>query len=291
VTDSPPNLFVVESSAASSTDFDISDPELLQMLEESQQTHFWFRARNRQILAFLAREGIAPPARILEIGCGTGTVLSAIAGAGFAAVGLEMHRELARRAAFAVPLASVFSANVFAPPPELSALGPFDAIAFFDVLEHLSTPGDVLRGGARLLHPGGRLIGTLPALRTLWSDYDAFAGHRLRYDRRSLAELFQQAHLPAPRAEYFFQALVPAMIVRRALVGRGHNVGDETRRRAQHRALDAPGRVANRILAGACGAERVLRRVLPLSAVPGASIWFSCRIDNPEAVSTASRPG
>ena len=142
----PANLFILDSAAETSA-FDISDPELLRMLEASQASHFWFPARNRQILQFLRRDGIAPPARILEVGCGTGTVLSALARAGYRMTGVEMHPELARRAAAANPSVPIYSLNLFSPPEELAADGGggFDAVALFDVVEHLADPASVLR--------------------------------------------------------------------------------------------------------------------------------------------------
>lgn len=286
----PPNLRLFETAPESAPDFDISDPELLRMLESSQQSHFWFRARNRQIVDFLARDGLVPPARVLEIGCGSGTVLAALAEEGFKTTGLEMHRELARRAAVAVPAARIFSANVLSPPDELLDAGPFDAIGFFDVLEHLESPEPVLRACAALLAPGGRLVGTLPALALLWSDYDVFAGHRLRYDRPALGALFARAGLPMPRASYFFQTLISGMLVRRAIIGRRGVRGEEARRAAQHTALDAPPAAWNALLGVACAAERTVRRIVPLDAVPGTSLWFSAKIDRPGQISAEWPP-
>jgi SAM-dependent methyltransferase len=291
----PANLFILDS-AAEPTAFDISDPELLRMLEASQASHFWFPARNRQILQFLRRDGIAPPARILEVGCGTGTVLSDLARAGYRMTGVEMHPELARRAAAANPSVPIYSLNLFSAPEELAQYGGFDAVALFDVVEHLDDPASVLRACAALLAPGGSLVGTLPALAMLWSDYDRFAGHRLRYDRRALFCLFGRAGLPRPRASYFFQALLPGMLVRRAVVGRGRADGDAgadadaERRDAQHLALDVPSRPVNAVFAAACAAERAIRRALPLDAVPGTSLWFSTRIREPRQFSAATPP-
>src|SRR4029077_16464933 len=131
----PPNLSVFDSAPESSPEFDISDPEVVLMLEKSQRSHFWFRARNRQILDFLRRDGSPPPARVLEVGCGTGTVLSALVEAGYEMTGLEMHHQRARRAAERNPDARIFSANVFAPPPALLSGGLFDVVALFDVVE------------------------------------------------------------------------------------------------------------------------------------------------------------
>jgi SAM-dependent methyltransferase len=289
----PANLFILDSAAEHSA-FDISDPELLRMLEASQASHFWFPARNRQILQFLRRDGIAPPARILEVGCGTGTVLAGLARAGYRMTGVEMHPELARRAAAANPSVPIYSLNLFSAPQELARGGGFDAVALFDVVEHLAEPALVLRACAALLAPGGSLVGTLPALPVLWSDYDRFAGHRLRYDRRSLFALFEGAGLPRPRGAYFFQTLLPGMLARRALVGRRRieagASGDTERRSAQHRALDAPPRPINAAFAAACAFERAIRRALPFDAVPGTSLWFSARIGDPEKFSAAKPP-
>src|SRR5205823_4178125 len=121
----------------------------------------------------------------------------------------------------------------------------------------------------------------LPALSILWSDYDAFAGHRLRYDRRGVRALFARAGLPRARAAYFFQALLPGMLARRMLVGRGRARGDSGRRNAQHRALDAPSAAVNGLFSAACAAERAIRGGISLDPVPGASLWFSVLVSGP----------
>lgn len=286
--EAPPNLFVLES-AAEPSGFDISDPELLRMLESSQQTHFWFSARNRQIVDFLRRDGIAPPARILEVGCGTGTVLSALHREGYRMTGVEMHPELARRAAAANPAVSIYSLNLFSAPQELARDGGFDAVGLFDVVEHLADPVPVLRACASLLAPGGRLVGTVPALNVLWSDYDRFAGHQLRYGRRGLRTLLQRSGFHEPRVAYFFQTLFPGMLARRMLIGRSRERGEQGRRDAQHKALDAPSGPVNLLFSVACAAERGIRRIVPLDAVPGTSLWFSAGIGDPVRISAATR--
>ncbi|HWZ85074.1 MAG TPA: class I SAM-dependent methyltransferase [Thermoanaerobaculia bacterium] len=287
----PANLTVFESAPAASDEFDISDPELLGMLEASQRTHFWFTARNLQIADFLRRDGAPPPRRVLEVGCGTGTVLSSLRRAGYDALGVEMHAELARRAAAANPAGRIYSLDVRRPPAEFLREGPFEVVGAFDVVEHLEQPEEALRACAGLLRPGGLLVGTVPALPSLWSDYDAHAGHRLRYDADAIRALFERALLPVPRVSYFFQVLIPAMLGRRALIGRRGSQDVRQRRAAQHLALDTPGPFWNRALASACGLERWVRRLLPLvDGIPGASLWFSARISNPDAFREATPP-
>lgn len=287
----PANLRLLHSSPASSSEFDISDPEVVQMLEASQRTHFWFPARNLQIADFLRRDGAPPPARVLEVGCGTGTVLSSLRRAGYETVGVEMHAELARRAAAENPGSSIYSLDVRDPPEEFLREDPFDVVGAFDVIEHLAEPEAALRACASLLRPGGLLVGTVPALPSLWSDYDAHAGHRLRYTLPAVRGLFARASLPAPRVSYFFQILVPGLLGRRAMIGRAGRHDADRRRAAQHLALDAPGPLVNRALASACAIERSIRRVFPpVDRIPGASIWFSVRVSNPEALRGAKPP-
>lgn len=280
----PANLKLFPSGPASSPEFDISDPEVVQMLEASQRTHFWFPARNLQIADFLRRDGAAPPARVLEVGCGTGTVLSSLRRAGYETVGVEMHAQLAGRAAADNPGSSIYSLDIRNPPDEFLRERPFEVAGAFDVIEHLAEPEAALRSCARFLRPGGLLVGTVPALPSLWSDYDAHAGHRLRYTAPALRALFARASLPAPRVSYFFQVLVPGMLGRRVMIGRAGGRDADRRRAAQHLALDAPGTGVNRALASACAIERSIRRVAPsIDRVPGASIWFSVRVPDPVA--------
>lgn len=277
----PPNLFVFGSAPESSPDFDISDPEVVRMLEESQQRHFWFAARNRQILDFLRRDGLTPPARLLEVGCGMGTVLRALHHAGYETVGVEMHPSLARRAAAANPSIPIYSLDIEKPPPGLPP-SRFDAVGLFDVLEHVARPDRLLRSCAAALRPGGLLLGTVPAMPSLWSDYDAFGGHHRRYTRFSLRAVVEAAGLPAPRLSYFFHFLLPGILIQRMRIGRRRGDGDAKRRAAQHLALDPPGKSLNLALAAISEAERAVRRALPLDRVPAPSLWFSTRIPNPQ---------
>ncbi len=105
--ETPPNLRVLTATPEAAPQYDISDPAFLDILSDSQRRHFWFQARNRRILDLLAREGVRPPARVLEVGCGAGVVLVALADAGFEAVGIEMHATLACSAARACPRSRV----------------------------------------------------------------------------------------------------------------------------------------------------------------------------------------
>ena len=66
-------------------------------------------------------------------------------------------------------------------------LGSYDAAFVFDVIEHLESPGPLLRAALAHLRPGGHLFLNVPALQALYSAYDVVQGHVRRYSTRTLA--------------------------------------------------------------------------------------------------------
>src|SRR5438093_5748938 len=68
------------------------DPAYVATHVEEDRRHWWFRGRLAVLLAILRR--VLPPghARLLELGCGTGNVLAALAEFG-EAVGMETRSE------------------------------------------------------------------------------------------------------------------------------------------------------------------------------------------------------
>src|SRR2546422_11111651 len=73
------------------------DPAYVVTHVEEDRRHWWFRGRLAVLVAILRRVLPRGHARLLELGCGTGNVLAALAEFGMA-VGMETHPDLAAAA-------------------------------------------------------------------------------------------------------------------------------------------------------------------------------------------------
>jgi ubiquinone/menaquinone biosynthesis C-methylase UbiE len=102
--------------------------------------------------------------RLLDIGCGAGTILQAARRAGWNAEGLEISKpavDYVRSQGFKVFQGDLSSA----PYPD----DYFDVVTASELLEHVADPLSMLKHTARILRPGGLLWATTPNARGLSS--------------------------------------------------------------------------------------------------------------------------
>jgi 2-polyprenyl-3-methyl-5-hydroxy-6-metoxy-1,4-benzoquinol methylase len=100
---------------------------------------------------------VEPGKRYLDIGCGSGELVAAMARLGMEAEGVEPSLEaveVARRAGLKVHCGMLHDANYVA--------SSFDTLSMFHVLEHVPKPGEVLGECRRILKPGGMLVIGVP---------------------------------------------------------------------------------------------------------------------------------
>jgi len=105
----------------------------------------------RRGLADLAE--LAPPGRLLDVGCARGSFLALARDAGWEAEGVELsvrHAAIARARGFTIYEGDVVRASL--------EPGRFQAITMWDVLEHVGDPRAVLATMRRLLAPAGVLL-------------------------------------------------------------------------------------------------------------------------------------
>ena len=189
-------------------------PEGFDALAALEAGSFWFRARNRLILWAVRRH--APGMRnLLEIGCGTGFVLAALAQA-FPDARITGSEVFTRGLAFAagrVPRARLVQMDA----RDIGHVDEFDVIGAFDVLEHIAEDTEVLAQIGQALVPGGVLVLTVPQHPWLWSPADDYACHQRRYRRGEMERKLRAAGFTVERSTSFVTLLLPAMLASRLL--------------------------------------------------------------------------
>lgn len=176
--------------------------------------HFWFRARNRLIIWVLGK--YCPNFRsFLEIGCGTGYVLSGIVDAYPDAQlhGSEIFTAGLAFAAARQPTIDFMQMDGRSIP----FVEEFDSIGAFDVLEHIEEDGQVLGQMHGALKPGGIILLTVPQHAWLWSPVDDYACHIRRYSDKEIHEKVKNAGFEILRSTSFVSSLLPAMFASRLM--------------------------------------------------------------------------
>ena len=164
----------------------------------------------RDHVAFVTRVVGPPPARILparilDVGCGTGDLLAALRQRGYSCMGMD-HSLAALATAHTQGVPALLGDYHAAPlAPE-----SFDAVSMFHFLEHVPDPGCALRFAHRLLRPSARLIVQVPnaaswqsaALGARWSGLDV-PRHLVDFRKCDLERLIEQAGFRIGSAKHF----------------------------------------------------------------------------------------
>jgi SAM-dependent methyltransferase len=219
-------------------------------LAEVEAESFWFRSRNRLVL--WALDSYFPGAQsLLEIGCGTGFVLSAIrvARPDMSLTGGDAMVEGLRIARRRLSAASLLQLDARRLPFD----SEFDVVVAFDVLEHIAEDDLVLAEMHRATRPGGGAIVLVPQHPWLWNDQED-SGHVRRYRRKELCGKLEAAGFRVERWTSFVSLPLPLMFASRRLGCRRATADDPVRElrtgrglgRALERVLDAERRMIAR---------------------------------------------
>ncbi|MDO8555707.1 MAG: class I SAM-dependent methyltransferase [Nanoarchaeota archaeon] len=184
------------------------DPAEYQAMYEVEDTHAWFRAK-REMLLLLLKKFSRPGAKILDVGCGTGVIASALA-KNNAVVGLDISAQ-------ALAFARKRDASISWIKGDAQAVkfkpNSFDVVLASDVVEHVKDDVKALENMHRVLKPGGKVIITVPALEMLWGRDDDLVHHQRRYTRSSLKRVLRRAGFKVDFLNYWNVLLFPAVLV------------------------------------------------------------------------------
>jgi SAM-dependent methyltransferase len=173
---------------------------------------FWFRYRNRLILRAMETNFICID-NVLEIGCGTGFVLSEVHSnhPNFKLYGSDLYLEGLKFARARMPGADFYQMDACKMP----FVEEFDLILALDILEHIEDDSKALDEIYRSLRTGGGLIVTVPQHEWLWSRQDEKAFHQRRYVKKELMQKLMDGGFRIVRTTSFITLLLPFMIISR----------------------------------------------------------------------------
>lgn len=197
-------------------------PESFEGLARVEAGYFWFRARNAIIIWALGK--YVPKIRsLLEVGCGTGFVLSAISKRypTVQITGSEIYTSGLEFAAQRIPKAELIQMDA----RNLPFVEEFDVVAAFDVIEHIDEDELVLKNFYRAIKPGGTCLITVPQHQWLWSPVDEEACHKRRYHAVDLHEKVEAAGFQILRSTSFVTLLLPVMLLSRVAARQSGNTG------------------------------------------------------------------
>jgi SAM-dependent methyltransferase len=227
---------------------------------EGIESHFWNVARNALVFKYLQRV-LSNDDLVVDVGCGSGIFLSYARSRGINIRGVEKG---------AAPLKPGLEAAIDTGTDlfELddSVKQKIRVVLLLDVLEHIEKRQDFLQQIYSQLPNCEYLLITVPARQEIWSNFDSFWGHHLRYSRPVLMRELNAGHFTPTKIAYFFHWVYLVSLLLKGLGGK------------RKTSFDSPGR--NRILA-ACHwvlgfATRLESAVVP-GFVVGSSIFCIAR--------------
>lgn len=221
------------------------EAEFFEPLAALEPGFWWFEARN-ELIAWALRRWFPAMSSFMEIGCGTGFVISRLAREfpGVRMSASELFAEAMPFVARRLPDADLYQFDAC----DIPFRDEFDVIGAFDVVEHIGADDVALAEMRRALRPGGGLVLTVPQHPALWGPSDDIGHHKRRYTRSVLRRRLEAAGYRVLALRSFVALLMPLLVASR-FAARRSAAPDP---RAEFRI--APW--VNRVLTGVMAAER-----------------------------------
>ena len=190
------------------------DASAFEFLFNMEQKHFWHIGRKEMILDVLRRNiPKLTKSRMLEVGCGNGSILAFLRQNGINIEGGDIFLEglaFCRQRASSIALYQIDALS-------LPFHNDYEIVGIFDVLEHIENDDKALAEINRALKAGGNLILTVPAHKFLWSRHDEASHHKRRYSKMELIAKLERYGFVVNKATYYMFFLFPVLAAMRLL--------------------------------------------------------------------------
>ncbi len=184
------------------------NPEEYTKMYELEDHYWWFVGRRQLALNLLKKHSPNSHPDVLDLGCGTGVVLRELA-SWAKPTGLDMSH-------LALGFCRKRSLNqlVIGDGAQLPIAGEsMDAIIGLDIFEHIEDDVTAFSEAFRVLRPGGILVLSVPAFKSLWGPHDVALMHFRRYRTSEVRRKLESAGFQVKRASYSVFFLFPIVVV------------------------------------------------------------------------------
>ena len=156
----------------------------LDVLTNVEHNDFWLNAK----IEMFIKEICDDESRILDVGSGTGLLSMKLGLLGHKVDAIDTSEKIIEisKKKFETNKMNI---NIWKSSIEdLESNKKYDFILLADVLEHIEDDEGALEKLSNMLNPHGKLIISVPALKSLWSSHDEFCEHYRRYSKKELKE-------------------------------------------------------------------------------------------------------
>ena len=177
------------------------------LLRDNVRSHWWNISRYSIICDLIKSLRLPMNSRVLELGVGTGDLISALA---FSfKIGIDSFRYNQPYHGF-----KFIQGDINFLPLKKESM---DLLLLLDVLEHTNQHEKVLKNIYAILKKDGILIMTVPAYEWLYSYWDRMLGHIRRYTIVGAKTVVRSAGFTVAKSSYFNSFILPLVIVFRLI--------------------------------------------------------------------------
>jgi len=190
--------------------------KMFENLLKIEKKHFWHIGRKEIIYQLLKLHNPkdSKQTKMIEFGCGNGSILQYLFQNGFQIEGSDISLSCLQFFQKRNKKISLYQSDALNTPFHDET---YHVIGLFDVLEHIENDTLALKESFRICKKNGLIIITVPAHKYLWSYFDEFSQHKRRYSKKELNLKLKKAGFEIEKISFYIFFLLPIFFLKRKL--------------------------------------------------------------------------